>query len=185
MDDGNSKQNRRDLFRMIGLVAGGSVMYQAMTSLGYAADSQYAGPIKPHGAAGGIRLIVLGAGIAGLVSALELHNVGYDVQVLEFNDRIGGRAWSLRGGEVYTEIGGATQTCRFDPGLCLNPGPWRVTYHHRGYLYYARRFNVALEPFVMLNYNAHVHSSRYFDGKPRRVREVQADFQGHVVSTVH
>ena len=28
--------NRRDLFRMIGLVADGSVMYEAMTSLGYA-----------------------------------------------------------------------------------------------------------------------------------------------------
>ena len=29
---------RRDLFRMIGAVAGGSAMYQAMTELGFAAD---------------------------------------------------------------------------------------------------------------------------------------------------
>jgi monoamine oxidase len=180
MDDRNSKLNRRDLFRMIGMVAGGSVMYQAMTSLGYAADSQYAGPIKLQGAPKGTRVIVLGAGLAGLVAALELRNAGYHVQVLEFNDRVGGRAWSLRGGDVYTEIGGETQNCDFDPGLYLNPGPWRIPYHHRGYLDYARRFNVALEPFVMVNYNAYVHSSQYFDGKPRRFREVQADFQGHV-----
>jgi mono/diheme cytochrome c family protein len=35
-------------------------------------------------------------------------------------------------------------------------------------------------PFIMANYNAYVHSSRYFGGKPRRFREVQADFQGHL-----
>jgi hypothetical protein len=96
MDDRNSKLNRRDLFRMIGLVAGESVMYQAMTGLGYAADSQYAGPIKLQGAPRGAKVIVLGAGMAGLVSALELRNAGYDAQVLQFNDRVGGRAWSLR-----------------------------------------------------------------------------------------
>jgi len=33
---------------------------------------------------------------------------------------------------------------------------------------------------MMVNYNAYVHSSQYFDGKPRRFRDVQADFQGHV-----
>jgi glutamate dehydrogenase/leucine dehydrogenase len=81
MDDRNSKLNRRDLFRMIGLVAGGSVMYQAMTSLGYAADSQYAGSIKLQGAPRGAKVIVLGAGMAGLVSALELRNAGYNVVV--------------------------------------------------------------------------------------------------------
>jgi len=181
MDDSSAKpMKRRDLFRMIGMVAGGSLMYQAMTSLGFAADSQYSGPIKLQGDPKGARVIVLGAGMAGLVSALELRNAGYNVQLLDFNDRVGGRAWTLRGGDVYTEIGGATQTCGFDPGLYLNPGPWRIPYHHRGYLDYARRFNVALEPFVMVNYNAYVHSSRFFDGKPRRFREVQADFQGHV-----
>jgi monoamine oxidase len=37
-----------------------------------------------------------------------------------------------------------------------------------------------LEPFIMVNYNAYVHSSQYFAGKPMRFREVQADFQGHV-----
>ncbi|MBB6250729.1 flavin monoamine oxidase family protein [Nitrospirillum iridis] len=171
---------RRDLFRMIGAVAGSSAMYQAMTSLGLAADSQYAGPIKLQGAPKGTKVIVLGAGWAGLVSALELRDAGYTVELLEYNNRVGGRAWTIRGGDTITELGGETQKCGFDPGLYLNPGPWRIPYHHRGYLDYAKRFGVALEPFIMVNYNAYVHSDAYFGGKPQRFREVQADFHGHV-----
>jgi monoamine oxidase len=181
MEGGNSgAMSRRELLHMIGTVAGGSVLYNAMTSLGFAADSQYTGPVDLSGAPRGTKVLVLGGGWAGLLSALELRDAGYDVQLLEFNRRIGGRAWTLRGGDVYTEMGGATQHCGFDPGLYLNPGPWRIPYHHRGYLAYAKRFNVTLEPFIMVNHNAYVHSSRYFDGKPRRFREVQADFHGHV-----
>ena len=182
MNDRNegSTVKRRDLFRMIGAIAGAGAMYQAMTSLGHAADSQYTGPIKLEGAPKGTKVIVLGAGWAGLISALELRNAGYQVQILEYNGRVGGRAWTLRGGDTITELGGEVQTCRFDPGLYLNPGPWRIPYHHRGYLDYAKRFGVTLEPFIMVNYNAYVHSSAYFGGKPQRFREVQADFQGHV-----
>lgn len=171
---------RRDLLRMIGLMAGGSAMYNAMTGLGLAADSQYKGPIKLGGDPKGAKVLVLGGGWAGLISALELRNAGYQVELLEFNDRVGGRAWTLRGGDSFTEIGGETQHCGFDPGLYINPGPWRIPYHHRAVLDYAKRFNVALEPFIMVNYNQMVHSSQHFGGKPQRFREVQADFQGHV-----
>jgi monoamine oxidase len=150
-----------------------------MSSLGFAADSQYQ-PVKLSGAPKGAKVVVLGAGWSGLVSALELRDAGYDVKILEYNDRIGGRAWSLRGGDTYTEMGGETQHCDFDPGLYVNAGPWRIPYHHRAYLAYARRFNVTLEPFIMVNYNAYVHSSQYFGGKPRRFREIQADFHGHI-----
>ncbi len=171
---------RRDLFRMIGAVAGGSAMYQAMTSMGFAADSQYAGPIKLEGNPKGAKVIVLGAGWAGLVSALELRNAGYKVELIEYNNRIGGRAMTIRGGDTVTEMGGETQKCQFDPGLYLNPGPWRIPYHHRGILDYAKRFGVKLEPFVMINFNSYAHSEKYFGGKPQRFREVQADFQGHI-----
>jgi len=176
----SSVMSRRQLLHMIGTVAGGAAMYNAMSSLGYAADSQYSGPVKLTGAPPDTKVLVLGGGWAGLVAALELRAAGYNVQLLEYNSRSGGRAWTLRGGDVYTEMGGATQHCGFDPGLYVNPGPWRVPYHHRAYLAYARRFNVTLEPFIMVNYNAYVHSSQYFDGKPRRFREVQADFHGHI-----
>ncbi len=125
-------------------------------------------------------MLVLGAGIAGMVAAYELRNAGYQVQILEYNTRAGGRNWSLRGGDRYTELGGFTQDCRFDKDLYINPGPWRLPYHHRGILSYCKRLGVALEAFVQVNYNAYLHSSKGFGGKPQRYREIKADYQGQV-----
>jgi monoamine oxidase len=155
-------------------------MYQAMHSLGFAAESKFQGPIRLSAAPTGASVLVLGAGIAGLVAAYELRNAGYKVQVLEYNSRAGGRNWTLRGGDRYTELGGETQECRFDPGLYINPGPWRLPYHHRGMLSYCKRLGVALEPFVQINYNAYLHGRKAFGGKPQRLRAVQADYDGHV-----
>jgi monoamine oxidase len=172
--------SRRALLSLIGRTSGGAMMYQAMTSLGLAADSTFKGPPKLDGAKKGATVLVLGAGIAGAVAAYELANAGYKVRVLEFNKRAGGRSWTIRGGDSYTELGGATQHCTFEKGEYLNPGPWRIPYHHRAVLSYAHRLNVPLEPFIQVNYNAYVHSPRAWNGKPQRYRHVQADFQGHV-----
>ncbi len=179
-DESAAPQTRRDLLAMIGTVAGGAVMYQAMTSLGHAEESPYTGPIRLEGDPRGASVLILGAGLAGMVAALELRKAGYQVQVLEYQDRLGGRNWTLRGGDTFTELGGETQTCRFDPGLYINPGPWRVPYHHHGFLDYAKRLGVRLEPFVQVNHNAYAHSANAYGGKPKRFREVQADFIGNV-----
>src|SRR3979490_2695611 len=151
-----------------------------MSSMGFAADSPYRGPIDLQGTPKGASVLILGAGIAGMSAALELRDAGYQVQVLEYNDRAGGRNWSLRGGDSYTELGGLTQQCRFDKDLYINPGPWRIPYHHRGMLSYCKRLHVPLEPFLQVNYNAYLHSNRAFGGKPQRYREIKADYQGHV-----
>ncbi len=172
--------SRRSLLGLIGKAAGGTAMYHAMTALGFAAPSTYAGPVDLQGAPKGTSVLILGAGMAGLVAAYELRKAGYAVKVLEYNERPGGRAWTLRGGDEYTELGGATQRCEFERGLYLNPGPWRIPYHHHGVLDYAHRFGVALEPFMQVNYNAYLHSTRAFAGVPQRFRHVQADFNGHV-----
>jgi monoamine oxidase len=129
---------------MIGASAGGTAMYQAMTSIGFAAESPYRGPIKLEGDPRGASIVVLGAGLAGLTAAYELRRAGYRVKILEYNSRPGGRNWTLRGGDAYTELGGATQRCTFDKGLYLNPGPWRIPYHHHAVLDYCRRFGVTL-----------------------------------------
>lgn len=171
---------RRGLLGRIGKTAGGAAMYQAMTALGFAAESPYRGPPSLQGAPTGSRVLVLGAGIAGLVGAIELQRAGHAVTVLEYNPRAGGRCWTLRGGDSTTELGGATQQVNFDEGLYFNPGPWRIPYHHHGVLDYARRYGVALEPFVQVNYNAWLHSRHAYGGKPQRFRHVQADFHGHV-----
>ncbi len=117
------------MLTMIGLSAGSSVMYQAMHSLGFAAESTFRDPLQLGAAPKGASVLVLGAGIAGMVAAYELRNAGYRVQVLEYNARAGGRNWTLRGGDRYTELGGATQQVQFDPGLYINPGPgaFRIT----------------------------------------------------------
>jgi monoamine oxidase len=171
---------RRDLLSLVGAVAGSAAMYQAMTSLGFAAESGYKGPIKLSGDTRGASVLILGAGLAGMTAALELRKAGYKVQVLEFNSRPGGRNWTLRGGDSFTELGGATQTCEFEQGLYLNPGPWRIPYHHRALLDYCKRLGVALEPFIQLNHNAMLHASGAFGGRPQRIRDIKTDFQGHV-----
>jgi monoamine oxidase len=171
---------RRQLLRMIGMTAGSAAMYQAMTSLGVAAETPFKRAPDLGPAPRGASVLVLGGGIAGLVAAYELRNAGYRVQVLEYNARPGGRNWSLRGGDAYTELGGERQDCRFDPGLYINPGPWRLPHHHHGILHYCRTLGVALENFVQVNHNAYLHSTKAFGGKPQRYRTVKADYQGHV-----
>ena len=86
----------------------------------------------------------------------------------------------MRGGDVYVELGGARQVCRFDDGHYLNPGPWRIPHHHYAVLDYCRRLDVALEPFVQLNHNAYIQRPDAFGGAPKRIREVKADFSGGV-----
>ena len=48
-------------------------------------------PAGPHLAT---KVIVVGAGYAGLAAALRLHDAGADVRVVEASDRVGGRIWS-------------------------------------------------------------------------------------------
>ncbi|MFX8731536.1 FAD-dependent oxidoreductase, partial [Acinetobacter baumannii] len=83
---------------------------------------------------------MLGAGLAGMVAAYELSKAGYKVQVLEYQDRPGGRNYSLRGGDKVVEGGGAVQTVQYAPGNYLNPGPWRIPHHHRTLLHYCKAF---------------------------------------------
>ncbi len=171
---------RRDLLALIGTIAGSSAMYHAMTSLGFASESTYKGPLKLAGDPKGASVLILGAGLAGMTAALELRKAGYKVQILEFNSRAGGRNWTIRAGDSFTELGGFKQKCEFEQGLYINPGPWRIPYHHRALLDYCRRLNVTLEPFIQLNHNAYLHATRAFDGKPQRIRSIKADFQGQV-----
>src|SRR4051794_5235517 len=54
------------------------------------------------------KVIIIGAGIAGLTSAFELMQAGHDVTVLEASMRVGGRVHTLRGPfseGLYAEAG--------------------------------------------------------------------------------
>lgn len=172
--------SRRSLLSWIGMTAGAATMYQAMSALSFAGESHHDANFALSGAPKGSRVLVLGAGLAGMTAAYELRKAGYKVEVLEFNAKAGGRCWTIRGGDTFTELGGAAQHCQFDEGQYLNPGPWRIPYHHHAVLDYCHKFGVALEPFVQVNYNALLHSTKAFGGKPKPYREIQADFHGHI-----
>ena len=102
----------------------------------------------PEGAGRGQDVLVLGAGVAGLGAAYELHRAGCRVRVLEARDRVGGRCWTLRGGDRVVEYGGAEQICRLPPGEYLNAGANRILPGHRGVLDYVHRFGLPLELFA-------------------------------------
>ncbi len=171
--------SRRKLLTLIGMTAGSAAMYQAMTTMGLAAESGYKGRIKLEGDPKGATVLILGAGLAGMTAALELRQAGYKVKILEYNNRAGGRNWTVRGGDTFSELAGGKQTCEFEEGLYVNLGPWRIPYHHNGLLDYCKRLGVKLEPFQQINHNAFLHSSTAFGGKPQRVRDIKTDFQGH------
>ena len=50
-------------------------------------------------------VIVIGAGVAGLIAAVRLAGAGWSVTVLEASDRVGGRIRTVHSGEVAIELG--------------------------------------------------------------------------------
>lgn len=54
------KTTRRQLLSTIGMLGGSALMYNMMTTLGYAAESQFKGPPNLTGARKGASVIVLG-----------------------------------------------------------------------------------------------------------------------------
>jgi monoamine oxidase len=127
----------------------------------------------------GRKVVVLGAGIAGLVSAWELRRAGFDVTVVEARERVGGRNWSVRGGTRIEHPDGPQQTAQFDDGLYFNAGPARLPTHHRTILGYAREFGVELEVEVNASRSAYALGASP-GSQPVRLRRLQHDARGHI-----
>jgi monoamine oxidase len=169
---------RRTLLEQIGRVGGLGAAYMAMETLGLAIPTPVGAENfeLPGGSGHGRSVVILGAGIAGLVSAYELQRAGYRVTVIEARNRIGGRSWTIRGGDKIVQTGRADQHASFDPGLYFNAGPARIPSTHRVILGYARRFGVPLEAFVNVNRNA----GWDFGGKVQPERRMVEDMRGHL-----
>ena len=77
------------------------------------------------------KIVIIGAGLAGLSAAYELSQAGHDVTVLEARTRPGGRVYTLRG--------------QFGDGLYAEAGATNVFDIHHWTIRYAGLFHVPLE----------------------------------------
>ena len=83
--------------------------------------------------AAGKKIIIIGAGLAGLSAGYELTQAGHDVTILEARTRPGGRVHTLR--DPFAE------------GLHAEAGATRIPDHHQFTLKYAELFGLILDPF--------------------------------------
>jgi monoamine oxidase len=171
---------RRRFLTRVAAAGGASLAYEAMTGLGLLAQSTQA-PFQLTGRVSGVRVLILGAGLAGLTVAYELGKLGYDCRLLEARPRPGGRAFTVRRGTVSEEEG-STQTAAFDEGLYFNAGPMRISHHHHTTLAYCRELQVPVEVFVADAESAFLYQTRSprLTGQRVRLREARADFDGYI-----
>ena len=170
--------SRRDVLMRVGTVGGAGAALAAMQMLGLsvATPASAADFALPPASGSGKSVVVLGAGIAGLVAAYELRRAGYKVTVLEARNRVGGRAWTLRGGDRVEQIDRPLQQAQFSNGLYFNAGPARIPSWHHAILGYAKRLNVPMEVFV----NSHMATGWDFNGKVRPGRQMVYSLQARM-----
>ena len=102
----SSNLTRRRFINLVGRAGGVAAAYNTMAAMGLLAvpPAHAHPPALPGGSGRGTRVIILGAGIAGMTAAYELAKAGYECVVLEARARAGGRNWTIRGGERIEEI---------------------------------------------------------------------------------
>lgn len=171
-----SLRSRRQFLSLLGKTGGSAAVMTALNAWHLLGTPTRSAPPPLQGSGQGTRVVVLGAGLAGMTAAYELGQRGYDVRVLEARDRPGGRVWTLRDGTTITEEGHAPVRVDYDEGHYFNPGPWRIPHHHDSTMHYCRQFGVPLETFSNDNEAGWVVA-----GEDRyRLRELRADGRGHL-----
>jgi monoamine oxidase len=103
------------------------------------------------------QVVVVGAGMSGLVCAEKLVEAGHHVSILEGRSRVGGRIETLR--------------APFAPGLYGEAGAMRLPRSHHLTMAYVERFALETFPFILSNPSCYVH----MHGSRRRSAEVEAD----------
>ncbi len=99
------------------------------------------------------KVVIVGAGMAGLVAAHELLRAGHEPFLLEAQARVGGRVYTLR--EPFTH------------GQYAEAGAMRIPRAHDLTMAYVEKFGLRVTPFTMGNPEAYYH----LHGNKVRIRE--------------
>ena len=103
------------------------------------------------------KIIIVGAGLAGLAAGFELKRAGHTPIILEAQQRVGGRVYTLR--DPFTE------------GLYAEVGAMRIPRAHTLSMEYVEKFGLKTNDFTMDNPNAYY----YMGGNKVRASEATAD----------
>jgi len=172
---------RRNFIARVAAAGGYGAAFSTMNALGLLGqpDTQsWEGLAKDLGK--GRSVVILGAGIAGMVAAYELGKAGFDCTVLEARERPGGRNWSIRKGSKIEFTDGTVQHCDWKEGLYLNAGPARIPSIHRTMLGYCEELGVPLEVEINTSRSALLQSDDLNGGRAVEQRQVIYDTRGHL-----
>lgn len=187
----SKEMTRRQFLNTVGKLGGSVAVFSLMGTMGLLTPQTLkAAEFTPPGrndlqlsGRTGQKIIILGAGIAGVTAAYELGLAGYDCTLLEAKGHAGGRCWTIRKGTAASEIGTGLQIARFDndPGLYFNAGPMRIPQFHVT-MEYCRTLGVAIEPFNNVNESGYYYNENAGPLSGQRVpkRAAKADMRGYV-----
>jgi monoamine oxidase len=146
--EAGGRTTRRDLLRR-GAVAG-----IGLSALGALAP-------RARGAAAP-RIVIVGAGLAGLSCAYRLRQAGYVAKVYEASDRVGGRCWTGRGA--------------FADGQLYEHGGELIDQGHNQIRNLAHELGLQLDNLLSAEKNG-TELLGYFDGRPYTVAEMTDDLR--------
>ncbi len=132
----STRFTRRDFLELSALAAAGLAARPAFGAEEPNTDIVRRGPAK--------KILILGAGLAGLAAGYELTRAGHDVTILEGQMRSGGRVQTVR--EPFSD------------GLFCEAGPARIPDTHHLTLKYARQFGLELDPFFPTKLSTYVYA---------------------------
>ena len=143
------RTTRRELLRDAGAIG--------VAALGVGAVGRFAPAAR---AAAPTRIVVVGAGLAGLTAAYRLKQAGYSAAIHEASDRVGGRCWTLRGA--------------FAEGQIAERGGELIDQGHTAIRQLAQELGLQLDNLVQAERNGS-EPAYYFDGLPYPLRDATLD----------
>jgi monoamine oxidase len=113
-------------------------------------------------AAAAPRIVVVGAGLAGLTCAYRLEQAGYTAQLYEASDRLGGRCWTIRGA--------------FADGQIAEHGGELIDQGHNAIRNLTQELGLGLDNLLRAEANG-TELLGYFDGAPYSFKEMTDDLK--------